>query len=609
MTAADLSAFFDGLVPYAIHRGDIAGGVVAVVSNGHIIFAKGYGFADVQKRTPVTPGRTLFRPGSVSKLFTWTAVMQLVQAGKIDLDTDVNSYLDFKIPEKYGKITLRNLMTHTPGFEETIRELFVEKKSELSPMRTYLIRHMPGEIFPPGKVIAYSNYGATLAGYIVQRISGESFDDYVARHIFQPLRMAHSTFLQPLPPNLAPLMAKGYTTASADKPTPFEFVEAAPAGASSATATDMARFMMAYLNGGSYGGGTILRPATIREMWTLQVPTAPGLNGYDLGFYDEDRNGQEIVGHAGDTDVFHSDLHLLPAHHVGVFMSFNSAGQKGAVEDVRTQIFRAFLNRYYPYTASQPPTASTAKADAARVAGFYQASRREDHALQLVYALGQTSVSPRSNGEIEISMLTDPAGNPIHWREVGPLLYQRVDGQSLVKFVKGFDGRLYFATSEVVPVFIFQRVNGLMSLGSVKVLVPLFIAVLIISLLIRLGGWIARRRLKLDLGMPLPRKRLNWVARIGAILFPCVLAGWILLLSNEAALLSPGFTTDLTVLYIFGLLAVIGGFAIIAEAALRIASGPGAWFVRTGEAIVALAAIYGIWLFIAFGLVSFVTNF
>jgi len=458
-------------------------------------------------------------------------------------------------------------------------------------------------------VIAYSNYGAAIAGYIVQRVSGEPFDQYIARHIFQPLHMTHSSFAQPLPPSLAPLLAKGYTTASADKPSPFENVEAAPAGASSATGTDMAKFMMAYLNGGSYGGGTILKPSTIREMWTVQVPAAPGLNGFDLGFYQENRNGRQIVGHGGDTGVFHSDLHLLTADHTGLFISLNSAGQAGASEDVRVQIFRAFLDRYYPYTARQLPTVSTAKADAARVAGWYEASRREDRALRLVYALGQTSVTPMPNGDVKVSMLVDPSGNPLVWHEVGPLLYQRVGGQSLLEFTKGFDGRLYFATTEFIPVFIFQRVTGLETTGSLKALVPLFIAILLLSLLVRLGRWIARRKLNLDKGISRERKWLSLAARIGAVLFPACLAAWIVFLSNEAGLLSPAFASEVMGLYVLGVLAIIGGLAIVAEAVLRILYGPGGWFVRTGEAVVALAAIYGIWLFIAFGLLNFVTNF
>ncbi len=231
MTAQDLSAFFAGLVPYALHRADIPGGVIVITKDGKIIFAKGYGYADVEHSRLVDPATTVFRPGSVSKLFTWTAVMQLVQAGKIDLDADVNKYIDFAIPPFEGKpVTMRDLMTHTPGFEETVRDLLVDRADQVLPIDVYLKRRLPTRIFPPGKIIAYSNYGATLAGYIVQRVSGEKFEDYVAKHVFAPLKMTHSTFVQPLPAKLAPLMATGYLEAGADTTKPFEFVDTAPAG-------------------------------------------------------------------------------------------------------------------------------------------------------------------------------------------------------------------------------------------------------------------------------------------------------------------------------------------------------------------------------------------
>lgn len=611
MTNADFGAFFYGLVPYAIRRGDIAGGVVVVVKDGQIIFSHGYGYADVKKQTPVDPARTLFRPGSVSKLFTWTAVMQLVQAGKLNLDTDVNQYLDFKIPPKYGApITLRDIMTHTPGFAETIRDLLVQKQSQTYPIREYLIKRMPPRIFPPGKIIAYSNYGATLAGYIVQRVSGEPFDTYVQRHIFAPLQMKDSSFQQPLPPNLAALMASGYSMASSDKATPFEFVEASPAGASSATAIDMAHFMLAYLDGGRYAGGTILKPATIREMFTEQISPAPHMNGFDLGFYQENRNGQMIVGHGGDTGVFHSDLHLLPQQHVGLFMSFNSAGKAGSVEQVRTQIFREFLNRYYPYTAPRDPAAASAKNDASRVAGSYQSSRREERALSLVYALGQSVVSPQSDGTIEVSDLLNLAGVPIRWREIGPLYYQQSGGQSHLSFnTDGHGNVISYATDDLPPVMIFQRVNGLKAITALKTMLLCFLAILIISLLIRLGGWIARRKLHLRLDLTPSEKWIHLAARIGAILFLATLGGWVGLLSNENALLSPSLVPIVTVLYVVGVLAILGGIAMIAETVLRVAHGPGGWFVRLGEIVVALAAVYGIWLFLAFGLVNFVTNF
>ncbi|MGH8112849.1 MAG: serine hydrolase domain-containing protein, partial [Rhodanobacteraceae bacterium] len=163
MTAQDVQTFFDSLVPYAIHRADIAGGVIVVVKDGKILFAKGYGYANLAKRKPVIADQTLFRIGSVSKTFTWTAVMQLVGEGKIDLNANVNKYLDFKIPKTFGKpLTMRDLMTMTPGFEDTVHDEFVSTPQQLLPIGEYVKKDLPTQIFPPGKIVAYSNYGATL---------------------------------------------------------------------------------------------------------------------------------------------------------------------------------------------------------------------------------------------------------------------------------------------------------------------------------------------------------------------------------------------------------------------------------------------------------------
>jgi CubicO group peptidase (beta-lactamase class C family) len=613
LTSQDLDGFFGGIMPYAIHRDDIAGAVVVVVKDGKVIFSHGYGYADLAKRTPVIPDLTMFRPGSVSKLFTWTAVMQLVQAGKIDLDADVNQYIDFKIPEKFGKpITMRNLMTHTPGWEDVAGDLILEKSSQLYPIREYLIKKMPNAIYPPGTVIAYSNYGATLAGYIVQRVSGVPFDTYVANHIFKPLRMAHSTFVQPLPASLARDMAQGYRQASSDKPIPFEIVEAEPAGSSSATGTDMTHFMLAYLNGGTYDGYQLLKPATISAMWTRQIEPGQGtnLNGFDLGFYQESRNGQLVVSHAGDLEGFHSDLHLLPNNHLGIFMAFNSAGKAGAVEGVRTQLFRTFLDRYYPYTAKVEPTVATAKADAARVAGWYESSRHVDRALRFIYLLGQGTVDALPNGTIAVSMLKDASGAPLHWHEVGPLYYQQVNGQAHLKFNTDANGNVISWTSDdFIPVEMQLRVNGMRTLGSVKTLLLCTIVVFVLSLLIRLGAWITRRRLGLSLNLSRGEQWVHLVARIGAVMFIVTLLSWVIVVSNPSAALSGSFAAKLEVLYTLGVIALIGCFGIVAETVMRVLRGPGGWLVRTGEIIVGLAGVYAIWFFLSFGLVNFVTNF
>src|SRR5438270_4189373 len=187
LTAADVEAFLAGVMPLQLAREDIAGAVIMIVKDGKVLFKQGYGYADVEKKVAVSPDNTLFRPGSMSKLFTWTAVMQQVEQGKLDLDRDVNDYLDFKIPATYPKpITLRNCMTHTPGFEETIQELFVRDAKDLRPIDYYLKHHLPQRIFPPGTTPAYSNYATAMAGYIVQRVSGQPFDDYIEDHILKP---------------------------------------------------------------------------------------------------------------------------------------------------------------------------------------------------------------------------------------------------------------------------------------------------------------------------------------------------------------------------------------------------------------------------------------
>jgi len=205
LTADDVDTWLDGFMPFAITRGDIAGAVVVVVKGGQILTQRGYGYADVAAGRKVDPQKTLFRVGSISKIYTWTAVMQQVELGRIDLDADINKYLDFRVPAYRGRaVTMRNLMSHTSGFDETDHCLLSPDRTR-SPSLAKVARDcLPPRVYPVGEVPAYSNYGTTLAGYIVQRVSGEPFDAYVERHIFAPLDMRHASFRQPLPPAREP---------------------------------------------------------------------------------------------------------------------------------------------------------------------------------------------------------------------------------------------------------------------------------------------------------------------------------------------------------------------------------------------------------------------
>ncbi|MGH8289895.1 MAG: serine hydrolase domain-containing protein [Steroidobacteraceae bacterium] len=612
LTATDLDGFLGGMVPYAISQANIAGASVAVVANGQLLFAQGYGFADMKSRRPVIADQTLFRAGSVSKLFTWTAVMQLVQAGKLDLDRNINDYLDFKIPERYGRpVTLRDVMTHSTGFEDTVTDLFVNKPSQLFPLRQYLIRHMPPLIHPPGQVVAYSNYAATLAGYIVQRVSGEPYEEYIERHILQPLGMDHSTFEQPLPLNLQPFMASGYMQASDKSTVPFELVEAAPAGALTTDVTDLAKFMLAQLDGGSYDGAQILTSATLQEMHTPQGRPLPGMNGMDLGFYDENRNGLRIIGHGGDTGAFHSDLHLLLDKGVGLVIMMNSTGNAGAAEAVRVAIFRSFLDRYFPYTPPKEATMSDPGKDAARVAGFYASSRHT--VLRILNAISQSSVAAQPSGQIEESELTHLSGVPKRWREVGPLMWREVGGQAHLKFVAAKTGAIeYWVSDDTIPVDINLRVHGLGQSSLLKRLGGLFLVVMLLTVGIWAGGAIVRRRFQRPLPLPPLKSALRLASRLGAVIYLLLIVGWVAFfasLTSLVALVGGELLGRFIPLYVLGVLAILGSLAMIANAGLRLRMGPGGVLARCGELILGLAGIYGIWGVIHLGLASFTVSF
>ena len=299
-------------MPFTLQSNDIAGAVVVIIKDGQVLTQRGFGYADVAARRRVDPATTMFRAGSISKLFTWTAVMQLVEQGKVNLDADVNQYLDFKIPPYQGKpITMRNLMTHTPGFEEAFKG-GIRFSGAVPPLGEVLKRLLPERVYAPGTTPAYSNYGAGIASYIVERVSGIPFAEYIERNIFAPLGMSHASFRQPLPAQLAPFMAQGYPQASVD-PKPYELISVPGAGSLAVSGADMAKFMIAHLN----QGAGLLKPETALLMHDPSHVTVPGTDRMALGFYEMQVNGLSAIAHGGDLNYFHSDMWIFPTKNVG----------------------------------------------------------------------------------------------------------------------------------------------------------------------------------------------------------------------------------------------------------------------------------------------------
>jgi CubicO group peptidase (beta-lactamase class C family) len=422
---ADLESWLDGMVPYALQAGDIAGAVVVVVKDGHVLLQKGYGYADVSKKLQMDPELTMVRIGSTSKLFTWTAVMQLVEQGKLDLNRNINDYLDFTIPNDFGKaVTLRDLMNHRGGFEEGLKDVLWTNPQGVPSTEAYLKGHKRPMLFPPGQVPAYSNYGAALAGYIVERVSKEPYERYIEQHILAPLGMTHTTFDQPLPGQFAGAVSKGYRTASGP-PGPYELIVTRPAGSGTTTAADMSRFMIAQLQDGHFGDTEILQAATAKLMHSPTQDAPPGFATMAHGFFLESHNGRTVLGHGGDTIFFHNEFNLLPAEGVGIDFTFNSRGRGDAVYLAREALFDGFMDRYFPNSEApvDPPALPTAPADAQLIAGRYESSRRIEHGfLSLFYVLQQSVIAANPDGTISVPGEFTPG--PVTYREVGPQLWR-----------------------------------------------------------------------------------------------------------------------------------------------------------------------------------------
>lgn len=615
LVANDLNAWLDGYMPYALHSGDLAGAVVVVVKDGQLLSARGYGYADSAKRTPVDPYRTLFRPGSVSKLVTWTAVMQQVEAGKIDLDTDVNRYLDFEIPAFDGQpITMRQIMTHTSGIEEQAKYLITDDTKHMYGLEAFVKHWTPKRIYAPGTTPAYSNWATTLAGYIVQRVSGKPFDDYVEQRIFSPLGMKYASFRQPLPAALAPYMAVGYPRASADAK-PFENVTPFPAGSLSASGVDMARFMLAHLE----NGRGILRPETAAMMHNSPLAKVnpkslvPPLNRMELGFFETNINGHVVIGHLGDLSNFHTSLHLFMNEGVGLYVSFNSAGKEGSAHTVRSALFTDFADRYFPSTERDGRVdAKTAAEHAQAMTGLWRNSRRSASSfVSLVYLLGQTQVTAGKDGLI-IPDLKTSGGGIRRWVEISPWVWRAADGHTRLA-AKVEDGHVVrWSFDDISPFMVYDRVPFGEASSWIKPLLYVSLAVLLLTFLYWPATWFVRRRYQSSLAVAGPARRAYRATRVMAGLEVALAGAWltaITMLFGDYNRLSDASNGWLWLLQIATAVIAVGAVAIAGwNTWLTWRDGRG-WTRKAWSLLALLATLVGLYVVFEFNLMAMTVNY
>jgi hypothetical protein len=452
-----------------------------------------------------------------------------------------------------------------------------------------------------------------LAGYVVERVSRQSFAEYIQRRIFDPLGMRHSTFVQPLPASMRTAMSAGYKNIADGEPGYFEIIPAAPAGALTLTAADMALFMNAHLN----DGAGLMRPETARRMHETIDRQFPGVNSMALGFYQENYGGQRIIAHGGDTQFFHSNLSLLLDQNVGVFISLNSGGARtpGALL-LRWGFMEEFVDRYYPRTrpAGERKALPTARAHGAAVVGDYESARRaQSNPLLALYFVGQTTVAMLPNGDLVGPGLPDVNGEKKHWREVEPWIWQAVGSDERLGARVGENGRVTAIAFEPLSFAIPE--TRAPWYRSKSLLLPLFsvgLGVLLLTLL----SWPIRAAVRAVHQKPFPyegaRARAHRLAPVASLLALGYLGGWagflIWLMESLSNTSGAAAGTLLTILYAAGVapvLALAGG----AYANFALWREPSAWFAKIWGALLLLSLVILLWFAWAMNFYSFDYNY
>ncbi|WP_049922832.1 serine hydrolase domain-containing protein [Halopiger djelfimassiliensis] len=428
----DLESFVDERLGTLLDEHDVAGASVAVVSGDAVELTKGYGVADVDDGTAVDAERTRFRIGSISKPLVWTAVMQLLEDGRIDPHEDVRTSLESVSPPPGDEpITVAHLATHTAGFEERFRGTWVTDPDDVRPLDRVLEEELPERVRPPGRIASYSNYGAALAAQIVADVTGTTFENALARRLFEPLGMADTTFEQPVPDDAA--VSNGYTaTAGPRRDAPDLFLEIAPAGAATATAADMARFMRAHLGGGIVDGERVLAPETVERMHEQWFTHHDAIPGIAFGLLEDERRGVRVLEHDGAIPgSFYSYLLLVPEYDLGLFVSYNT--DSGALAN--GEFVDAFVEEFVPRPETEPsvPEPDGRPDRVAALEGTYRGVRiAKSTRARLPTALqaGEVDVGVDGDGYL----VTDFGGGPTRWVQREPLVFDAVDGEDRLAF-------------------------------------------------------------------------------------------------------------------------------------------------------------------------------
>lgn len=398
------------------------GAAITVVKDGDIIFSKGYGYANIEKNIMVDPQKTVFEYGSISKLFVWTAAMQLVEQGKLDLHADIKTYLPEDVTSKLtykSPITMHHIMSHTAGFEDYYFNLIGPSPESIHALEDVLIKHQPKQIYEPGTTIAYSNYATALAGYVIEQITGKPFSEYEMEHIFSPLSM-DTTSGDPTLTNYLHIKNKatGYLPNKHGEFTEgiWSYISLYPAGSVNGTAEDLAKFAIALMTKNDQNTSLFSSESTLNKMLTQSYSPTDSMLSIAHGFWEYDGKVRG-VGHGGNTAAFSTNMVVAPEEQFGVIVLTNAANEMDITYGVMELLFGKSDNTMQTATIDLP--------DAKEVTGLYTAARQSSSMYtEFISYLTPLQVEATQENKLKISIY----GLQGTYLQISPNFYTLVSG-------------------------------------------------------------------------------------------------------------------------------------------------------------------------------------
>jgi len=515
-----ISQAMDELMP----RFHVPGAVFVLIKDGKVHFARGYGFANLETKEPMNAERNAFRLGSITKLFTATALMQQFEMGRAGLEDPLSDHLQLRpvLTASGGNdcpIRLWNLLTHTAGLDSRYFNVLGRRHDKFFPLENYLEANLPPRVEPPGSLVHYSNFSAALSGLVVEKLSGQNYCDYVRENIFDRLKMEHTCFVSS--DEIEPGLPVGYGWhAERYHPLSLAFNPVTPAGAASASGTDLARFLIALIGDGTCDGHRILAAKTVQLMRKQRFTNHPGFPGLGLGLLEYHKNGRRLLGHGGGILGYASMLYLVPELELGYFIAAN----RNEAFRFCCQVEQAFLDKFLPGprpdTVHLSPPAERAKAIAAQAAwapeqldsytGRFRGNRFPRSTFEKILGVVLPVIPEqrvrRGPGK---SLILDNvrfyffSSQATELHPLGGGVFERKDGRGLVAFRCAKDGQVTHMFYSKSPVASFEALVWYDRQLVHAILLAAFSALFVWGATRRILPWFSKKYRRRDCAIPL----------------------------------------------------------------------------------------------------------